>query len=104
MTETALSARIEITDKALVRSFSYINGKWCAAVSGETFCVTDPASGAILGDVAALSAVDAAQQAFAQWSGLLPQERSVILRHWFDLLIEHKEDLARVFRRAFSML
>ena len=27
MTETALSARADITDKALVRSFSYINGK-----------------------------------------------------------------------------
>ncbi|MEH6834105.1 MULTISPECIES: NAD-dependent succinate-semialdehyde dehydrogenase [Falsihalocynthiibacter] len=102
MTKTALSARSEIKDKALVRSFSYINGKWCAAESGETFCVTDPSSGAFLGDVASLSgddsarAVDAAQQAFPQWSGLLPQERSVILRRWFDLLIEHKEDLARI--------
>jgi aspartate-semialdehyde dehydrogenase len=102
MTATALSARPEITDKALVRSFSYINGKWCAAESGETFGVTDPGTGAFLGDVASLSAaestraVDAAQAAFASWSGLLPQERSVILRRWFDLLITHKEDLARI--------
>ena len=102
MTATALSARREITDKALVRSFSYINGKWCAAESNETFSVTDPGTGAFLGEVAALSAaesvraVDVAQAAFASWSGLLPQERSVILRRWFDLLIEHKEDLARI--------
>ncbi|MEH6725836.1 MAG: NAD-dependent succinate-semialdehyde dehydrogenase [Hyphomicrobiales bacterium] len=100
--ETALSARAEIRNKALVRSFSYINGKWCAAESGETISVTDPGSGAFLGEVASLSAaestraVDAAQQAFAKWSGLLPQERSVILRRWFDLLIAHKEDLALI--------
>ncbi len=102
MSETALSARAEIQNKALVRNFSYINGKWCAAKSGETFNVIDPGTGGFLGDVASLSAaesalaVDAAQQAFANWSGLLPQERSVILRRWHDLLIEHKEDLARI--------
>lgn len=102
MIKTALSVRAEISNKALVRSFSYINGKWCAAESGETLSVTDPATGAYLGEVASLSgaestrAVDAAQQAFAKWSGLLPQERSVILRRWFDLLIAHKEDLAHI--------
>lgn len=102
LTKTPLSARTDIQNKALVRCFSYINGKWCAAASGETFSVTDPATGEYLGDVSSLSAedsalaVDAAQQAFAQWSELLPQERSSILRRWFDLLNEHKEDLARI--------
>lgn len=102
MTKTALSARSDIQDKALVRSFSYIDGKWCGAASGETFAVTDPSDGSFLGDVAALSpsestfAVDAAQKAFAAWSGRLPQERSAILRRWFDLMNQNKEDLARI--------
>jgi aspartate-semialdehyde dehydrogenase len=102
MNETALSARKDIQDKALVRSFSYISGKWCGAASGETFSVKNPANGELLGDVASLDAADAtravdgAQKAFAAWSGLLPQERSVLLRRWFDLLIAHKEDLARI--------
>ncbi|NVO58218.1 NAD-dependent succinate-semialdehyde dehydrogenase [Rhodobacteraceae bacterium B1Z28] len=102
MTETALSARADIVDKALVRSFSYINGKWCAAGNGETFPVSDPADGAELGHVASLSteessaAVDAAQAAFPAWAALLPQERSAILRRWFELQLEHKEDLARI--------
>ncbi|TDE40084.1 NAD-dependent succinate-semialdehyde dehydrogenase [Antarcticimicrobium sediminis] len=102
MSETALSARRDITDKRLLRSFSYIDGKWCAATSGATFEVSDPASGDFLADVASLSAeesaaaVDAAQAAFAGWAGLLPQERSAILRRWFDLMIEHREDLARI--------
>ncbi|UWQ05443.1 NAD-dependent succinate-semialdehyde dehydrogenase [Aliiroseovarius crassostreae] len=102
MSETALSARIDIEDKALVRSFSYINGKWVAAHSGESFPVTDPANGDHLGDVAAMSAeessaaVDAAQKAFPAWAALLPQDRAAILRRWFELQLEHKEDLAHI--------
>lgn len=102
MLETALSARADIKDKALVRSFSYIDGKWLAAASGESFAVTNPAGGDHLGDVAAMSAdesvaaVDAAQAAFAAWAALLPQERAAILRRWFELQLEHKEDLARI--------
>lgn len=102
MTNTALSARPEISDKSLVRSFSYVNGKWCAARSGDAIRVTDPATGDFIGDVVSMSAeesaavVDVAQSAFAAWSGLLPQDRSAILRRWFDLILEHKEDLARI--------
>ncbi len=94
-----------VTDKRLLRSFSYIAGKWVGAADGATLPVTDPADGTLIGEVAALSAlesaeaVDAAQAAFSGWSGLLPQDRSIILRRWFDLLIEHKEDLARIMVR-----
>ncbi len=102
MTETELSARRGIEDKRLVRSFSYVGGKWTAAADGKTVAVTDPATGDRLGDVASLSAeesaaaVDAAQAAFPGWSDRLPQERSAILRKWFDLMIAHKEDLAQI--------
>ncbi|MBZ0124202.1 MAG: aldehyde dehydrogenase family protein, partial [Roseovarius sp.] len=78
--DKAITLSAEIADKALVRSFSYIGGKWCAAGSGETVAVHDPATGDRLGDVASLSAeesaaaVDAAQAAFAGWSMTLPQE------------------------------
>lgn len=102
MLDTALSLRGDITDKRLVRSFSYIGGKWTAAADGATFAVTDPATGAPVGDVAALSpaeargAVDAAQAAFPAWAALLPQERSAILRRWFELMGENREDLAHV--------
>ena len=102
MSDTALSARKDIENKALVRSFSYINGRWVAAQSGKCFAVTDPANGDHLGDVAAMSAeessaaVDAAQAAFPAWAALLPQERATILRRWFKLQLKHKEDLARI--------
>jgi aspartate-semialdehyde dehydrogenase len=102
MTETALSARDEISDKRLVRSFSFIGGRWVGASDGATLPVTDPATGARIGDIASLTAensraaVDAAAAAFPGWSTALPQERAAHLRKWFELILENREDLARI--------
>jgi aspartate-semialdehyde dehydrogenase len=96
------SEELSLSDKRLLRGFSYVGGKWVSASDGATFGVSNPADGALIGEVASLSsdqsrnAVDAAQAAFPHWSGLLPQARSTILRRWFDLMLEHKEDLARI--------
>lgn len=90
----------ELSDPRLLRQFSYIDGKWCAAANSKTFAVTNPADHAHLGDAASLSsaesanAVDAAHRAFAAWSALLPQQRSAILRRWYELMIANREDLA----------
>lgn len=102
MLDTAISARPDIADKRLLRSFAYVNGRWIAGETGEAIPVTNPANGERLGDVTALSraqsraAVDAAQTAFLDWSLTLPQERASILRRWFDLIIAAKDDLARI--------
>lgn len=102
MKATALSARTDIADKGLIRSFAYVGGKWRAAASGDTFAVTDPATGDFLGEVSKLSAeeaaaaVDAAQAAFPDWSGRLPQARAALLRRWFEAILAHREDLARI--------
>ena len=93
---------VDLSDPKLLRNFSYIDGRWVAAESGATFAVTDPSDGARLGDVAKLDgkdsakAVDAAQDAFRTWSSMLPQDRSQLLRRWFDLMLDSKEDLARI--------
>ena len=102
MSDSANWTRHGIIDTRLVRHFSYVNGKWVAGDGNETLSVTNPADGALLGEVASMSAaqartaVDAAQEAFAIWGMTLPQERSAVLRRWFELMIEHKEDLARI--------
>ncbi|MFW8595146.1 NAD-dependent succinate-semialdehyde dehydrogenase [Cribrihabitans neustonicus] len=102
MLDTAILSSTEIRDKALLRSFSYVGGKWCGAPEGESFAVTNPATGAELGHVASLpgeaatAAVDAAETAFASWSALLPQERAARLSRWGVLQMEHQEDLARI--------
>ena len=94
--------QFELSDPALFRGFSYVGGRWTAGTSAQMFAVTNPADGSHLGDVASLSAsdsakaVDAAQQAFQGWSSLLPQRRAAVLRRWFELMLEHREDLARI--------
>jgi aspartate-semialdehyde dehydrogenase len=105
MAAKAQMARQDIADRRLLRSFAYINGKWTAAATGATFEVADPATGDVIGEVARLSgaeaaaAVDAAQAAFGPWAALLPQDRARLLRRWFELILTHCEDLARIMVR-----
>jgi succinate-semialdehyde dehydrogenase/glutarate-semialdehyde dehydrogenase len=44
----------------------------------------------------ARAAVSAASAALPEWSARTPTERSNLLRRWFDLIVEHKQDLAVV--------
>jgi aspartate-semialdehyde dehydrogenase len=89
-------------DASLWREDAYVDGAWCAAEGDARFDVTDPADGARLASVASLgaaqsrTAVEAAQAAFPDWSMSLPQERAQILRRWYDLIVEHREDLALI--------
>lgn len=102
MSDKPVSLQEQVEDQRLVRAFSYLGGKWVASSAGETFPVRDPATGDIIGEVASLSveeslaAADAAHAAFPAWAMTLPQERSKILRQWFDLIIQHREDLAQI--------
>ena len=97
-----LDSPIDLADRRLMRSLAYVGGRWTVGNDARFVPVTDPADGSAIGEVAridadgARAAVDAAAEAFPAWAKLLPQERSAILRRWFDLMIEHKEDLARI--------
>jgi aspartate-semialdehyde dehydrogenase len=91
-----------VADASLFRQAAYCGGAWIAGDGGTTIAVANPADGASVGEVAALSAaqateaVAAAAAAFGPWSGLLPQERSTILRRWFELITASRDDLARI--------
>jgi aspartate-semialdehyde dehydrogenase len=91
-----------LDDRELFCAAAFIDGERIGEdVRGE-IVVTDPATGTFLGSVPGLNAaqarraVDAAQAAFAEWSGLLPQERSAVLRRWFELIMAAQEDLAQI--------
>ncbi|KAJ6664441.1 hypothetical protein lerEdw1_007098 [Lerista edwardsae] len=85
---------------ALVRSGGFVGGRWVQAAAA--FPVRDPASGAELSQVAdcgvaeARAAVRAAYEAGVAWSQVPAKERSALLRKWYNLMIEHKEDLAKI--------
>ncbi len=94
-----------MTISPLLRQACYINGEWTLADDGRTLAVTDKASGEVLGMVPDCGAAEtrraiaAAQAAFPAWRALTAKERSQILRRWFDLMIAHQEDLARLLTR-----
>lgn len=78
-----------------------INGQWREPADGASFPVTNPATGAVIAQVAdggraeTLAAVDAAAAAFPAWAGQTAFARADILRRAYDLMVERKEDLAR---------
>ncbi len=55
-----------------------------------------------MGEVSSLSsiqseeAVNSAQRAFERWSQKLPGERAKLLRRWYELILEHRSDLAQI--------
>jgi succinate-semialdehyde dehydrogenase/glutarate-semialdehyde dehydrogenase len=93
---------MKLDDPKLLRQKCYIDGAWVDADNGQTIKVTNPVdSGAIgtvprAGTVETRRAVEAANAAYPAWRAKTAKERSAILRKWFDLMIQHKEDLARI--------
>jgi aspartate-semialdehyde dehydrogenase len=89
-----------LADRRLHRELAYVDGHWTAGDAGETFEVTDPATGESLAWVASLGeaetgrAIDAASAALSGWRAKLPQERAAVLRTWFDLIKAARDDLA----------
>lgn len=91
---------MKLKQKSLFRQKCYINGEWVAARSGEVIAVTNPADGAVLASVPNMGAAETraaiacAQQAQMGWRGMLAKERGAILQRWYELMVEHQEDLA----------
>ena len=89
-----------LADAALFAQKCYIDGQWVDADSGATLEVTNPATGAVLGTVPKMGAretrraIEAANRAWGGWRAKTAKERSNILRAWYNLMIEHQEDLA----------
>lgn len=87
-----------IKDRALLQTGSYINGQWIK--TDQTFSVTDPGTGQTIAEVCTMGtaqtllAIDAAEVAFTQWRKETARARSTILRRWFELIQEHRDDLA----------
>lgn len=95
-------SELNLKDSALFKQQAYINGKWVSAESGKTIKVSNPATGEEFAEVPSLSeqevekAITAAHEALPAWQAKTAQERSVILRRLFDLMMESKEDLGRL--------
>ena len=84
----------------LLREQAWLNGEWVDADSGETFPVTNPATGEELAHVPRMGAaetrraLEAAEAAFPGWRGRTAADRARTMRRWADLMLEHLDDLA----------
>jgi len=80
----------------------YINGEWVNANDGSTFDVLNPSNGDKIGEAAngdgndAQKAIDSARHALGRWSCLTAYQRSDYLYKAYELMMEHREHLARV--------
>lgn len=89
-----------LQDPQLLRRFSYINGSWHSSESD--IAVTNPANGDIIAHVSNAGvvetelAVNAAKQSLAMWSAKSANERATLLRNWFNLMMQHQDDLGRI--------
>lgn len=86
----------------LFRQQAYLAGKWVNSESNAVQSIYNPATGELLGTVPLLGeaetrvAIDFANQAQKEWAGRTAQERSSILRRWYELMIAHADDLANI--------
>lgn len=91
-----------MNENKLIQTKAFVNGHWIHASSGKTFEVSDPATGTIISKVPDMdredvrSAIDAADRAWPAYRDLAAKERSLLLRKWFELIIKHKDELARI--------
>lgn len=91
---------MNLSDGNLFRQQCYVDGQWADADSGETIDVTNPANGEVIGTIPKMGtaetrrAIEAAETAQKEWKQRTGKERAAILRTWFELMMEHQEDLA----------
>ena len=97
---SSLASRRGLADETLLRTEALVGGAWRGAES--RIDVRNPATGALLCSVpsldasAAVEAVEAAARSQADWAATPPSQRSAILRRWYDLMVAHTDDLARI--------
>ena len=98
--DTRTSPLSLLNDPSLLKTEGLINGQWIGGAS--RFAVHDPATGALLADVANLgpqdaqAAIAAANAAWPAWRAKTAKERSILLRKWYDLLMANQDDLGRI--------
>jgi succinate-semialdehyde dehydrogenase/glutarate-semialdehyde dehydrogenase len=99
---TSTATGVTLTDEKLFRQACYIDGAWVTARSNATINVDNPATGEVVGTVPKLGAAEtreaiaAADRALPAWRKKTAKERATALRTWFDLMMQHQDDLAKL--------
>ncbi|NHN39908.1 NAD-dependent succinate-semialdehyde dehydrogenase [Pseudomaricurvus alcaniphilus] len=87
-------------DISLFRTAAFADGRWLTRGSRGVKPLHNPSTGALLGEIPRLGqeqvaeVIQAAEAAFQQWRLRPAKERAAIVRNWFDLIVEHADELA----------
>ena len=102
MLDTVTDLRNMLKDPSLLATKAYVAGEWIEADDGATFAVTNPARGDVIVNVPDLGraetarAIAAAEAAMKDWAKRTGKDRANILRKWFNLMMEHQDDLGAI--------
>ena len=90
----------KLKEMAFFREQCYIDGAWVHADDKSSITVVNPADGTIVGSVPRMGAaetrraIEAANNAWPAWRAKTAKERAALLRKWYELMMQHQEDLA----------
>lgn len=93
---------MNLNDPELLRHQAFIDGEWLAADNEAAITVSNPSTGATIGQVPRMGkaetrrAIEAAERALPAWRELPAKARANALRRWYDLIIENQHDLAHI--------
>ncbi len=93
---------LKLRDPTLLRSQCYLDGAWCAADSGVTLSVHNPANNERLADVPVMQAAEteravlAAARSQPAWAARTAKDRCTILRRWSELMHANVDDLGTI--------
>jgi succinate-semialdehyde dehydrogenase/glutarate-semialdehyde dehydrogenase len=91
---------MKLKDTALLREQCFIDGRWIGADDGGTIDVQNPATFAKLGTIPRMGAAETRRAirrgaaALGPWAAKTAKERAMILRRWFELIMQNQQDLA----------
>jgi succinate-semialdehyde dehydrogenase/glutarate-semialdehyde dehydrogenase len=93
---------MSFNDSSLFQQKCFIAGQWVQADDASTLDVYNPSTCALIGTIPKMGAaetqraIQAANAALPAWRAKTGKERAIILRRWFDLIMENQETLAQI--------
>jgi len=82
---------------SLAKNKCFVDGQW---IGEPKLPVTNKATGDVMarvpdfGEAETRAAIEAANRAFPGWSKLLAKDRARMVRRWYELVVEHADELA----------
>lgn len=91
-----------LNDPTLWKTGAFINGEWLQETPHGRYSLHNPATGLELVQLPRCQqdetnhAISTAQVAFEKWRKTTAKQRYEIINRWYQLVVEHKEDLATI--------